>query len=222
MTEKEIKEFVKNNSSDSCKDVQLKPPFDNIYSVIWGLNKGFYHTGVKLSDDKDINKKIDEYMNFLWKDFISDYNKLLSNWNIEERINKFGFKLFTNPNMSNVKLFFSHKNAIDNKKIDIFIQDVRELRKKWRNYLNPRVIETLDYFGESYKLYVKYWRFKNLSEDAQDILQIMDDINLASKNYLKYLRQIGNQCAYTDALIEHVIESSNKLKKAYNKMMKNL
>lgn len=44
---------------------------------------------------------------------------------------------------------------------------------------------------------------------------IVRRIHKISTDYVDYLNAIGNECAYTDRMIEAIIEEAKKLEKAY-------
>lgn len=48
------------------------------------------------------------------------------------------------------------------------------------------------------------------------IEKLVSDIRKESDEFLTMIKSIGNQCAYTDRMIERIISLSDELKKAYD------
>lgn len=51
---------------------------------------------------------------------------------------------------------------------------------------------------------------------------IVKKINQISNNYLDYVEGVGNECAYTDRMIEAIIDEAKKLEKAYGEFLASL
>lgn len=46
--------------------------------------------------------------------------------------------------------------------------------------------------------------------------EIVKEINELCKEYLGFVESTGNECAYTDSVIECIIKKANELKKEYD------
>lgn len=46
------------------------------------------------------------------------------------------------------------------------------------------------------------------------------DLNYLVSHYLDYVNSYGNECAYTDRIVEEIIKTSKKIEKEYNKKWK--
>ena len=51
---------------------------------------------------------------------------------------------------------------------------------------------------------------------------IVKKINQISNNYLDYVDGVGNECAYTDRMIEAIIDEAKKLEKAHEEFFASL
>ena len=46
--------------------------------------------------------------------------------------------------------------------------------------------------------------------------EIVKEINELCKEYIGFVESVGNECAYTDSVVEEIIRKANELKKEYD------
>ena len=48
------------------------------------------------------------------------------------------------------------------------------------------------------------------------IIEIVQQIQILCEEYFNYVKSNGNECAYTDSIVEKIIERANELKEKYD------
>jgi proline dehydrogenase len=53
-------------------------------------------------------------------------------------------------------------------------------------------------------------------KETEQMKEIVKEINELCKEYLGFVESAGNECAYTDSIIEKIISKANELKTKYD------
>ena len=56
----------------------------------------------------------------------------------------------------------------------------------------------------------------NITEDELTMKEIVKEINKYCNEYLGFVENVGNECAYTDSIVECIIKKANELKEKYD------
>lgn len=58
-------------------------------------------------------------------------------------------------------------------------------------------------------------------KNDKKIEEVVRDMSLYIKNFIEFVDETGNQCAYTDRMVESLIKKATELKELYKNNFKN-
>lgn len=153
---KELKKWIKNEALKDANNkfknkTNLKSCGINDYDRITVMHDGVHHITSKISNDKQIVNKVKDYEQFSFEKLESSFDSFINDHNhsdgafFTDILSNYGEqRLFTEPNLSNMKRYFSR--FYNNKDCENLMEEIKGIRKDFYNYKNPTVKNLCEYF----------------------------------------------------------------------------